>query len=135
MMLGDQRPSDQRLSAAQLLKALDASAAFNKLLLHYAHTFMAQSTQTALANGCHKIEERLARWLLMADDCVDGHEIPLTQEFIGVMLGTARPGVTIAMQELERRGWITHRRGVVSIIDREGLEKGSGGAYVPPNNK
>src|SRR3954451_21062740 len=48
----------QRLSAARLLKALEASAAFNKLLLHYAHTFMAQSTQTALANGCHKIEER-----------------------------------------------------------------------------
>src|SRR5439155_20164430 len=125
----------QRLSAARLLKALEASPALNKLLLHYAHTFLAQSTQTALANGCHKIEERLARWLLMADDRVDGHEIPLTHEFIGVMLGTARPGVTIAMQELERRGWITHRRGVVTILDREGLEKAADGAYVPPNDK
>src|SRR5213595_718615 len=74
----------QRLSAVHLLKAIEASAALNKLLLHYAHTFLAQSTQTALANGRHKIEERLARWLLMADDRVDGHELPLTHEFIGV---------------------------------------------------
>jgi DNA-binding FadR family transcriptional regulator len=70
----------------------------------------------------------------MADDRVDGHELPLTQEFLAVMLGTARPGVTIAIQELERRGWITHRRGVVGIIDREGLEKSARGAYVPSNN-
>ena len=125
----------QRLTAVHLLKAIEASAALNKLLMHYAHTFMAQSTQTALANGRHKIEERLARWLLMADDRLEGHELALTQEFLGVMLGTARPGVTIAMQELERRGWITHRRGNVTIIDREGLEKASAGAYVPPNNK
>jgi predicted transcriptional regulator len=45
----------------------------------------------------------------------DGHEIPLTQEFLAIMLDTGRPGVTITMQELERRGWITHRRGVVTI--------------------
>ena len=56
-------------------------------------------------------------------DRVDGNEIPLTQEFLGVMLGTARPGVTVAVQELERRGWIGHRRGVVIILDREVLIK------------
>jgi hypothetical protein len=71
----------------------------------------------------------------MADDRVDGHQIQLTHEFPGVMLGTARPGVTIAMHELERGGWITHTRALVTIIDREGLEKASGGAYVPPNDK
>jgi CRP-like cAMP-binding protein len=104
-------------------------------LLNYAHEFMIQTTQTALANGRHKIEERLARWLLMADDRVDGHELPLTHEFLGVMIGTSRPGVTIALQELERRGWITHRRGVVAIIDREGLIRSSAGAYIAPNDK
>ena len=84
---------------------------------------MTQITETALANGRHKIEERLARWLLMADDRLDGNEIPLTHEFLGVMIGTSRPGVTVALQELERRGWITHRRGVMTIIDREGLDE------------
>jgi CRP-like cAMP-binding protein len=124
----------QRLSADHLREALEASISLNKTLLHYVHTFMKQSTETALANGRHKIEERLARWLLMADDRLDGHELPLTQEFLACMLGIARPGVTVAIQELERRGWITHRRGVVLIIDREGLEKSSNGAYVPSNN-
>jgi CRP-like cAMP-binding protein len=124
----------QRLSADHLREAMEASISLNKTLLHYVHSFMKQNTETALANGRHKIEERLARWLLMADDRVDGHELPLTHEFLGIMLGTARPGVTIALQELERRGWITHRRGVVVVIDREGLEKSSKGAYVPSNN-
>jgi len=90
---------------------------------------------TGLSNGRHKIEERLARWLLLADDRLDDHQIPLTHEFLGVMLGTARPGVTIALQELERRGWITHRRGVVTIIDRKGLARSSNGAYLAPGDK
>jgi hypothetical protein len=72
-------------------------------LLHYAHQFMIQMVGTALCNGRHKIEERSARWLLLADDRLDNHEIPLTHEFLGVMLGTARPGITIALQEPERR--------------------------------
>jgi len=66
---------------------------------------------------------------------MDNHEIPLTHEFLGVMLGTARPGVSIALQELESRGYVTHRRGAVTIIDRDGLVKSSNGAYVVRNNK
>lgn len=93
---------------------------------------MTQTSETALANGRNTISERLARWLLMAHDRIDGDDVGLTHEFLGVMLGTARPGVTLALQELERRGWIAHRRGVISIINRPGLEKGSGGAYLRP---
>ena len=96
---------------------------------------MIQTTETALADGRHKIEERLARWLLLADDRLDSHEIPLTHELLGIMLGTARPGVTIELQELEGRGYVTHRRGMVTIIDREGLVKSTSGAYVMRNNK
>jgi CRP-like cAMP-binding protein len=119
----------QRLSADHLRGALEASPSFRQVLLQYAHAFMTQMADTALSNGRHKIEERLARWLLLADDRLDNNEIPLTHEFLGVMLGTARPGVTIALKELERRGWITHRRGVVTIIDRKGLIRSSNGAY------
>ena len=122
----------QRLSAEHLREAIGASGSLLKVLLLYAHSFMTQSTETALANGRHKIEERLSRWLLMAGDRV-GDEIPLTHEFLGVMLGTARPGVTLVIQELERRGWISHRRGVVTILDRGGLIKNSNGAYVAAN--
>ena len=66
----------------------------------------------------------------MADDRLDNHEIPLTHEFLGVMLGSARPGVNNRVHELESRGYVTHRRGAVTIIDRDGLVKSSKGAYV-----
>ena len=92
-----------------------------------------QTTSTALANGRSKIEERLARWLLMADDRVDGDELPLTHEFLGLMLGTHRPGVTIALQALEKAGLITTRRSRVTILDRKALEKRSNGTYVRSN--
>jgi CRP-like cAMP-binding protein len=126
--------SGHRLSADQLRGALEASATLRQACMQYAHAFMTQMADTALSNGRHKIEERLARWLLLADDRLDDHEIPLTHEFLGIMLGTARPGVTIALQELERRGWITLRRGVVTIIDRKGLARSSNGAYVAPSH-
>jgi CRP-like cAMP-binding protein len=124
-----------RLSADHLREALEASATLRKVLLQYAHAFMTQMADTALSNGRHKIEERLARWLLLADDRLDDHQIPLTHEFLGVMLGTTRPGVTIALQELERRGWITNRRGVTTIHDRKGLVRSSNGAYLAPSDK
>src|SRR5262245_28857100 len=145
VVLGDDTPAPhqtymqvagkgQRLTAQQLRMALEESISLHKALLLFVHALMRQSTDTALSNGRHKIEERLARWLLMADDRVDDHEIPLTHEFLGIMLGTARPGVTIALKELERRGLITHRRGSVTIIDRQGLRKSSNGAYIEPND-
>jgi CRP-like cAMP-binding protein len=122
----------QRLSVAHLLAAIEASPTLQKVLLRYADTFLTQATETALANGRHKIEERLARWLLMADDRLDGHELPLTHEFLSVMIGTSRPGVSVALQEIERRGLITHKRGLVTVIDRDGLVKAANGAYVAP---
>ena len=101
-------------------------------MLRYAHTFLIQTSQTALANGRSKIEERLARWLLMAADRVEG-ELALTHEFLAIMLGVRRSGVTTALQELERSALIAHRRGYVTILDREGLEEMSNGTYTRPN--
>ena len=123
-----------RITSADLRKAIGASVALHHALLRYAHTFMIQTTQTALANGRSKIEERLARWLLMADDRIDGNELPLTHEFLAIMLGVRRSGVTVALRELERTGLIAHRRGVITILEREALEESSNGAYVPHND-
>ena len=66
----------------------------------------------------------------MADDRLDGPELPLTHEFLSMMLGVRRPGVTVAMQELERDGIIARKRGNVVILDRTQLEKMSNGTYV-----
>ena len=78
--------------------------------LRYVHTFLNQTTRTAVANGRSKIEERLARWLLMAHDRADGPDLLLTHEFLAMMLGVRRPGVTVAIQELEREGLVERKR-------------------------
>jgi CRP-like cAMP-binding protein len=121
----------QRIAAGALRDAIGASVSLHQVMLRYAHTFLVQTSQTALANARSKIEERLARWLLMAADRVEG-ELALTHEFLAIMLGVRRSGVTTALQELERTALIAHRRGFVTILDRKGLEECSNGTYTPP---
>jgi CRP-like cAMP-binding protein len=120
--------SGQRISAANLRAAIGESSDLLPQLLLYADTFLTQASQTALANGRSNIEQRLARWLLMADDRVDG-ELPLTQEFLSIMLGVRRAGVSAAVQELERQGLIVAKRGGISVVDREALEECAGDTY------
>jgi CRP-like cAMP-binding protein len=118
-----------RISAASLRSAMAESRSLQQLLLRCAYAFTIQTAQTALANGRFKIEERLARWLLMAHDRSDGNELHLTHEFLALMLGVRRPGVTVALSVLEKAGLIKAKRGGVLIIDRIGLEECSNGAY------
>jgi CRP-like cAMP-binding protein len=125
--------SAQRISAAHLRKAMDQSVRLHRSLLRFAHAFLVQTTQTALANGRSKLEERLARWLLMAQDRIGGTEVPLTHRFLAVMLGVHRPFVTRTVQVLEQRGLIRAGRQVITIVDRGGLVKMSNGAYLPPD--
>ena len=80
-------------------------------------------------NGRSKIEERLARWLLMAHDRLEADDLVITHEFLSVMLGVRRPGVTVALQFLEKTALITTDRGVISIVDRKGLKRAANGAY------
>ena len=86
-------------------------------MLRYAHAYLLQTTTTALANGRSKIEERLARWLLMADDRIDGDRLPLTHEFLSLMLGVRRSGVTAALRALERKRRISRKRGNILILN------------------
>jgi CRP-like cAMP-binding protein len=120
------------LTAAKLRAAIDESTSLHRSFLRYAHDFQMQTTETALANGRSKNGERLARWLLMADDRVDADELPLTQEFLSVMLGTPRPGVTVAVKALVRDGLITTRRSKITIVDRDALENHANGTYSRP---
>src|SRR5436305_4043506 len=94
----------QRVAAAELRQAMAQSASLQRAFLHYAHAFFVQTARTAMANGRSKIEERLARWLLMAHDRTDGDELALTHEFLATMLGVRRPGVTVALNLLEGSG-------------------------------
>jgi CRP-like cAMP-binding protein len=119
----------QRISSAKLRSAMEQSPALHRSFLRFGHAFIVQTAQTALANGRSKIEERLARWLLMAQDRLDGDAVPLTHEFLSIMLGVRRPGVTGALDMLEKKGLIQAKRGTVAILNRRGLRKISNGAY------
>src|SRR5215210_1181140 len=79
------------IRANDLRKAIDSSVSLHRSLLRYAHAFLNQATRTAVSNGRSKIEERLARWLLMAADRLDNGELPLTHEFLAMMLAVRRP--------------------------------------------
>jgi CRP-like cAMP-binding protein len=121
-----------RISADRLREAMQKRPTLHQRLLLYGHAFLMQTGYTAVANGRSKLEERLARWILMAHDRVDGDTLPLTHEFLSVMLGVRRPGVTVALNLLEGMGVIQAGRGIISVVDRKGLEQLSNGAYGAP---
>ena len=122
----------QRIRAAKLREADERSNTLHRAMLHYAYAYLLQTATTALANRLSKIEERLARWLLMAHDRVDGDRLPLTHEFLSLRLGVRRAGVTTALQALERKALISRNRANIHILDREGLKKQSNGTYLTP---
>jgi CRP-like cAMP-binding protein len=121
------------ISAAKLRSAMTESASLHRTLLRCAHAFFVQTAETAIANGRSKDEERLARWLLMAHDRLDGREVPLSHKLLAVMLGVHRPAVTVALQALERKGLVRPGRKNITILNRKGLVAFSKGAYVPPD--
>ena len=127
--------SGQRLDAIVLRKAMNSSPSLRASLLKYVHTFMIQTTHTAVANACAKLDQRLARWILMADDRVDGSSLPLTHEFLSLMLGVRRAGVTEALHVLESKGLIRSSRGAILVRNRKGIERSAGGAYGVPEKE
>jgi CRP-like cAMP-binding protein len=121
-----------RMRADALRHAVEQSLAAQRLLLRFVQVFHIQTAQTAACNGSHSVGRRLARWLLMCHDRLDGDELPLTHEFIAVMLAVRRPGVTEALQMLEREQAIrTERRNIV-VLDRRKLEETAGDGYGVP---
>ena len=119
-----------RLDAASFRRVLDDMPAFRRLLLHYALAFHVQVAQTAACNANHVIEQRLARWLLMAHDRSSTDRLPLTQELLALMLCVHRPGVTVAARLLQKSGLIQYDRGHITIIDRAGLEASACECYL-----
>lgn len=121
-----------RLPAEVLLRVQADRPALRALLLAYAQSFSIQTAQAALAYAAYSIPQRLARWLLMTHDRLDGDDIHLTHERFSLMLGVRRAGVTVAIQALERKHLIEARRGVVRVIDRDALREYAGEGYGVP---
>lgn len=111
---------------------VDQSSDLRNLLLRYVLTEVIQLRQTAIASASFEIEARLPRWLLMCHDRVDNDEIAITHEFLSMMLGVRRAGVTLALQQLEGAGRIKARRGRVTIQNRKLLEEIAHTSYGTP---
>jgi CRP-like cAMP-binding protein len=132
--------SSLRLEADALRHAIGQSPSLHQHLLRYIETFQVQVAYTALSHGGFTIEshggftieERLAHWLLMCHDRLDGNDLPLVHEFLSIMLGVRRSGVTIAVQTLEGTGAIKAARGHIIIRDRARLEEAANGSYGVP---
>jgi CRP-like cAMP-binding protein len=121
-----------RVEAATFQAAMARSPALTNLLMRYVQTFLLTVSQTAVANGSFTIEERLARWLLLAHDRIDGDDLPLTHEFLSLMLGVRRSGVTTALHVLQGARMIRAKRGVITVLDRAKLEVAAGSTYGIP---
>jgi CRP-like cAMP-binding protein len=111
-----------RVPVDTLTELLPSTPALRGILSRYAAGLAMQVAQTAACNRLHKIEERLARWLLIAQDRVDSGVVPITHDFLATMLGTDRPSVSLAAGVLQKKEIIAYTRGSVRILNRKKLE-------------
>jgi CRP-like cAMP-binding protein len=112
----------RRISAAHLHRAWEQSAQIRDLIDRHNEALFAHAIHSVACNALHSVEARFCRWLLSCDDRIDTSTISLTQEFLADMLGVQRTTVTVVARALQAAGLIRYRRGVVDIVDREGLE-------------
>jgi CRP-like cAMP-binding protein len=112
-----------RLRAQVLKREFEAGGALQHLLLRYTQALITQMAQTAVCNRHHSVEQQLCRWLLLSADRLPSAELKMTQELIANMLGVRREGVNQAAGALQDTGLIRYRRGHITILDRQGLEK------------
>ena len=107
---------------AVLKNEADRKGALYELMLLYNSAFLAQVSQSVACNGLHSAYQRCCRWLLMSRDRMQSDEMPLTHEFLAIMLGVRRAGVTEVLQSLKEAGLIHSQRGSITVLDRKGLE-------------
>jgi CRP-like cAMP-binding protein len=121
-----------RIASYQLDRVLRERSGLHRFLLRYVQAMSVQTSSTAFVNAEHNLETRLARWLLMCHDRTDGDDLALTHEFLSMMLGVRRPGVTTAIHVLEGNHLIRASRGLITVRNREGLETLADNAYGMP---
>ena len=111
-----------RLDRDVMKVEFERAGLFQHLLLRYTQALMTQMAQTAACNRHHSVEQQLSRWLLLTLDRAPGIELVMTQELVAGMLGVRREGITGAVGNLQRAGYISSRRGHIAVLSRSGLE-------------
>lgn len=117
------------MELAALRRLAERLPALNSLLTRYACAFLAEALQSVACNSLHSVEGRCARWLLTMHDRSGSDSFALTQEYLAEMLSVSRPTVNLAARRLQRAGLIRYRRGVITLLDRAGLESSACECY------
>ncbi len=118
-----------RMRSADLRRQLELCPAFRERCMRYVQFLLVQTAQSAACNARHELPERLARWLLMCHDRVGLDILPIRQEFLSLMLGVRRAGVSVALSTLQSAGLVSQARGRITVRDRPGLEQASCECY------
>jgi CRP-like cAMP-binding protein len=112
-----------RMRTAKFLEAVRGDTPLRRIALRYLQAYLAMITQSVACNRMHSLDERFARWVLMSHDRVKKNEFQLTQEYLAIMLGVHRPSVSVVAKTFQRAGLITYNRGILTILDRAGMEE------------
>ena len=124
-----------RMTTDALRDAMAKIAGLRALMLKFVQAFMLQTSHTAICNARSRLDARLARWILMAHDRTSGAIVPLTHEFLALMLGVRRAGVTEALNVLVNQGLVKSARGEITVLNRKGLEMSAGESYGVPEKE
>jgi CRP-like cAMP-binding protein len=112
-----------RMDVDAFINESGRAGAFREVLVRYHTAFLGQVSYSVACNGLHQVEQRCCRWLLMTHDRVGADALPLTHEFLGIMLGVRRASVTDVLHALQEQGAIRNGRGEIEIVDRRRLEE------------
>jgi CRP-like cAMP-binding protein len=118
-----------RMNADAFRRTIERNDAFSGVMHRYAQGFIAQAAQSTACNRLHPLDQRLCRWILMTHDRVGADHLPLTQEFIAIMLGVRRASVATVAGMLQTAGMISYHRGTIDVLNRTALEEGSCECY------
>ncbi len=111
-----------KMKAQLLMQEFNQNRSMQQLLLRYTQALITQTSQTAACNRHHSVGQQLCRWLLLTLDRAPTNELVLTQELIADMLGVRREAITEALKKLQQAGFISSRRGCITVLNRAGLE-------------
>lgn len=124
-----------RLDAEIFVSEAKSNHELREPVLRHQAAFQTQTMQTAACNALHSVSQRCCRWILMCQDRAESESIPLTHEFLGIMLGVRRASVTDVLRPLHDSGCIQLKRGAITVLDRKGVESGSCECYGIITNK
>ena len=112
-----------RIKSEDLIELTNRNEDLRRVLLQHVQIMLIQSSQLIACNIRHELKQRLPRWLLETSDKLCSDEVPVTHDTAAYALGVRRAGITTAIAKLEQDGLVVHRRGHLTIVDREGLER------------